>query len=309
MIKVEIILDKKNYMPSETVRGKIFLKTQTDFYLKSLYARFYKHQKIFLKTLDKKDPNILIDKNNIQKDTKCLISEKMQLCSGITIFPFNLRIKDDENTSGQAKGYFYDVVCQLENNFKLEVICDAENTVITRDKSIIVVKKAADGSFIDIKIGKSSFLFFTYNHLHYRIQMDKEIYFVGDNVEVNFFPMSKTSKSLISSIDVNLYEIAVFYIDNENFMRSKLISSFQAFPINRNRFKINMRLPLNIGPTMTNTEFSLRIEIYFNLNLYNGTRIKVKKNVSIGQMLLDIPEIEGEMYYRSNTYCEQVIDY
>lgn len=309
MARIEILLDTNVYFPAQTVRGRVSVKTHEPLNAAFLKIRFFKSQKLFLKKVDGTEPKVLIDKNRVIIDREFMIADHIYLPSGIAIFPFRMNLKPDENGSGQMKGYFYDLVCQVKNNYNLEAQCHVGDQVIRAEKSFTVLDRNKEKQFIDSKIRLSSFICLLTKSIQFRIQTDKEWYFTGDNVQIECFPISKTSRSMISGIDANLYEIAVFNRESGNILRSRMASTFQAFPLNKNHFRMQFRLPMNIGPTITEKDFVIRTAVFFNIKFYNGSSMKIKKYINVGQIALEIPEIESALYYETKTYCEQIIDY
>lgn len=309
MDRIEILLDKGTYFPAQTVKGKISIKTHKPLGAAFLKIRFFKHQKVFLRKLDGTEPKTLIDKDQIMIDREFVIAERICLSSGVSIFPFRMNLRLDENGSGQMKGYFYDVVCQVQNNYSLEAQCRIGDQVTKTEKNFVVLDRNEEKQFIDSKIRLSSFLCLLVKSIQFRIQTDKEWYFAGDSIQIECFPISKTSKSMISGIDANLYEIVIFKREGGNILRSKMVSSFQAFPLNKNHFRMQFRLPMNVSPTITEKDFVIRTAAFFSVKFYNGSTMKIKKYINVSQMVLEIPEIESALYYETKTYCEQTIDY
>lgn len=307
MVRIEIFLDENVYLPAQAVKGRVSVKTHEPLSATLLRIRFLKSQKVFLKEIRESEPKVLIDKEQVAIDREFMIAETICLSSGITIFPFRMYLRLSENGSGQLRGHFYDMMCQIQNNYSLEVQCCIGSQVVCAEKSLVILDRNEEKQFIDSRIRIGSFMCLMTKSIQFRIQTDREWYFGGDTVQIDCFLTSKTNKSLISGVDANLHEIVIFNRDTESILRTKIMSSFQAYPLGKNHFRIKFRLPTTIA-TMTERDFVVRTAAFFTVKFYNGSSMKIKKYINVAQISLEIPEIDSALYYETNTYCEQVFN-
>lgn len=307
MIKIE--LNKTHYFPTNIIEGAIKLKISELTLVKSLKLRFYKKQKILLKKIDGLSPEIIIDEDKIIRESIHDFCQNCELSSGEHTFPFKIKLKHEENGTGKIKGYFYDSVCQVENFCILEGICSTNNNDYHSEKLISIYDKNEEKRQTDLNIKTHTFLCLFDKTILYRILLDKVWYTKGDNIAVECFSVTKTSKPVIAGISGKLYQLVIINRPGNNIIKAKQMCTSNGFPSNRNRFKIQFRIPMNAGPSITEAAFTVRTVLFLEIKLYSGSILKIKKYLNIGEPFFEIPEIESKSIETGKVFSEVFIDY
>ncbi|ELA42511.1 uncharacterized protein VICG_00610 [Vittaforma corneae ATCC 50505] len=291
------------------IEGQIRLKIEDLIMIKSLNMKFYKKQKILLKKIDGSIPELIIDSERIVSESMHEFCQNCELNSGEHVFPFKLKLKYEENGTGTVKGYFYDSVCQIENICVLEGICIAYNSKYSTKKIVSIFDKNEEKCQTDFKIKTNTFLCLFDKTIPYRILLDKLWYIRGDSISVDCFSIVKTSQPVVASVSGKLYQLVIINWPEHNIIKSKLMCISNGFPSNKNRFKLQFRIPMNTGPSITEKEFVVRTVIFFELKLYNGSVLKIKKYLNIGEPYFELPDIENKSFAKGITFSERILEY
>lgn len=306
---VELKFDKTFYFPSQAVEGTVSVYCDYPKLAKSIKLRFYKKLKTTIKKIDGTLPEILVDTETIEKDYTCLICENNDLKSGCNTFPFSFNVKGDETGTGIAKSYFSDTMCILENSFFVQAIYEGSDGIITEQKHLSIINQLKEKTFIDTKIKASTFMCLFAKSINYRIQTDKQWYSRGDTINLSFSSLTKTETPMIASITANLYQLIAFSKPVINTVKSKLITTFSAVPTSKNTFKMQFRVPMSLCPNIADKDFTVQCVIFFNLNLFSGKQIKIKKYLNIGEAHFEIPKIETRLNSENYVYVMRHLDY
>jgi len=306
---IEVRLSKRYYFPTNTVEGQIRLKLPTETMIRCLKLRFYKKQKLLLKRIDGTAPEILVDEEGVLRETTELFCENCQLEAGEHVFPFRFKLKYEENGTGKVKGYFYDSVCHIESACVLEGTCTTFNGEYRAEKMVSIFDRNEEKCQTDIKIKTSTFACIFDKTMLYRILLDREWYFKGDCITVECMPVSRTSRPIVAGVSGKLYQLVMLRHPGCGEIKPKLMGTSAGFPVNRNRFKLQFRVPVNAGPSITEDSFAVRMLLFVELRLYNGTVVKVKKYLNVGEPAFELPEIEKTYFARGKVFAERSFEY
>lgn len=306
---IEVRLDKPYYFPAQTIDGQIKVKISEMQIIKNLSVRLFKKQKIYLKSTNGKTPEVLLDEEKILRDITHILCENCTLKTGEHTFPFKIKLKLEEGGTGLAKGYFYDSFFSIENQFIIQATYNTVDSTETVDKRIPVVDRYEDKQITDFKIKTSTLLCFLSRSIVYRIQTDKPWYFKGDNVVIECFCLSKSVGPIISEITGNLGQIVTLKKDNTNIVKSRILLSTSAFPSNKNTYKFHFRIPMNLGPNISEADFSIRTVLFLNIKLFNGSSIKFKKYLNVCEPEFEFPKIDDNSLLKGMIFCDKILEY
>lgn len=306
---IEIHLNKSHYFPTNVIEGQVKLKIEELTMIKSLNMRFYKKQKVLLKKIDGSTPVIIIDSERVVRESTHELCQNCELNSGEHIFPFKLKLKYEENGTGRIKGYFYDSICQIENICVLEGACITYNSEYLAEKAVSIFDKNEEKCQTDFKIKIKTLLCLFDKTMLYRILVDKSWYVRGDSVSVDCFSVTKISQPVVANVSGKLYQLVIINQPGNNTIKSKLMCTSNGFPSNRNRFKLQFRIPMSAGPSITEEKFTVRTVLFLELKLYNGSSLKIKKYLNIGEPYLELPDIEKKNFVRGTVFSEKILEY
>lgn len=306
---IEIQLNKPHYFPSNTIEGQVKLKTAEQVVVKFLKLRFYRKHRILLKKIDGSVPEIIFDEEKIIRENFYILGENCELEPGEHSFPFILRLKYEENGTGKMKGYFYDSVCNIENICMLEGSCSIDDMEHIVEKTVSIFDKHEEKQQTDLKIKTSTFFCLFDHNVLYRVMVDKLWYVQGDKITVECFPVSKTTHPLVAGISGKLYQLVLINQPWLSTVKSKLMLSSNGFPHNKNKFKLQFRIPMNAGPSITEMGFTVKMVLFLELRLYNGAIMKIKKYLNIGESSFEVPEIEQRSFVNGTVFAEKVLKY
>lgn len=306
---IEIRLDKQYYFPTQVIDGQIKIKISEMQIVKNLSVRLFKKQKICLKNTDGKKPEVVIDEEKILRDKTHVLCENYTLKRGEHIFPFKIKLRLEEGGTGLTKGYFYDSFFYIENQFIIQAICNTIDNNEVIDKKIPVVDRYEDKQISDLKINTSTLICFLSRSIMYRIQTDKPWYFKGDNVAVECFSISKTVEPIVSEITGNLGQIVILKNNNTSIVKSRVLLSTSGFPSNKNRYKLQFRIPMNLGPNISEPNINVRTVLFLNIKLFNGSSVKFKKYLNICEPGFEFPKIDENVLAEGIIFSEKILDY
>lgn len=306
---IEILLDKQFYFPTQKVEGKIQIKVAEQQIIKSLKVRFYKKQRALIKKTIEMQNNAYFDQEKIVRESIHGFCDNCELHPGLHVFPFNFILRFDENGTGKCKGYFDDALCEIENNFMIQVICMVGNDRLTIEKEVSIFDRSLEKLHTDIKMKINSFICFFRRTVFYRIQTDKLWYFKGDQIVINCFPISKLKRPLISGITGKVYQIMAINNGKNKFIKSRNLQTVTGFPVNKNKFSLQFRIPMNVGSSITEEDFYVKTVLIVEVQMFNGASIKTKKILNIGQLPFEVPEIEKTRYADGIVFAERSLEY
>lgn len=306
---LQIQLDKQFYFPTEIVEGKLTLKLTEPAIIRDLKLYITKEQKVLLKLMNNEETNVIVDKKNTEKESVHSLCANYELGPGLHTFPFKFILKYNENGTGGSKGYFDDSVCYIENFFLIRAGCITSGPEYKIEKKVIIFDRNEEKTQTDVKIKKSSLTCLFDKKTAYRIQTDKLWYFRGDNVVVDLFPLSNSKKKIVTGVNVKMYQIMTIKDKNEEIVKSRRVADLEESLSNKNRFRIHFRIPMNAGPTITEKEFSVKTLLVFDLKLYNGRLMKVRKFLNVGEAMFEVPSVEESSYNDGTTFREFYVHY
>ncbi|KAM0679706.1 hypothetical protein GINT2_001958 [Glugoides intestinalis] len=306
---IEILLDKQFYFPTQKVEGKIQFKIAEQQIIKSLKLRFYKKQRTLIKKTAQIEQDAYFDHEKTVRDSIHGFCDNCELSPGLHIFPFNFILRFDENGTGKCKGYFDDALCEIENTFVIQGIYTVGNDRYTVEKEVSIFDRSQVKLHSDIKITINSFLCFFRRTVLYRIQTDKLWYFKGDQIVINCFPNSSLKRPLISGITGKIYQIMAINNGKDRSIRSRHLLTANGFPVNKNKFTLQFRIPMNVGPSITEEDFYVKTILIVDVQLFNGVSIKTKKVLNIGQLSFEVPEIEQARYVDGIVFATRALEY
>lgn len=306
---IEVHLNKRYYFPTNTVEGQIKLKVSDQTMIKCLRLRFYKKQKFLLKKIDGTVPEVLLDEESIVRENTQVFCQNCELDSGEHIFPFRFKLKHEESGTGKVKGYFYDSVCHIESICVLEGTCTTLDREYRTEKMVSIFDKSEEKSQTDIKIKTSTFACIFDKTMLYRILLDKGWYFKGDCISVECFPVAQTPTPVVAGVSGKLYQLVVLKHPGCGEIKPKLMCTSTGFPTNKNRFRLQFRIPVSAGPSITEDGFVVRMLLFVELKLYNGSVVKIKKYLNVGEPAFELPEIERRHFARGKVFAEKSFEY
>lgn len=291
-MKIDINFKKAYFLPSQTAEGIITIFCDSPVIIKSLKLRFYKIVKIKYKKIDGTIPETIEESEKILEEKFYSICENMDLKLGYNSFPFSFLISKEEKSTGIAKSYFLDSMCILERSFMIQSICETSQERYSAEKHLSIVNFSNEKPVVDMKLRSSGYFCIFKRNFNFRIQTDKQWYSRGDNISISLSSLNKADSPYIASIQANVYQIVVFHCPKLNTSKSKLLTTFNAIPMGKNTFKLNFRVPMSLSPSISDEDFTVQSVLIFNLNLYNGKQIKIRKILSIGEAYFEMPTSE-----------------
>lgn len=306
---IELHLDKKYYFATNLVEGEIKLKVEKPVMVKSLELKFYKKQSFLLKKIDGSTPEVLIDEENVVRENTVLFCKDSEFDIGAYVFPFKFKLKHEENGTGKIKGYFYDSVCNIENVCMLVGKCTTSEDEYSVERTLSIFDKSEEKRQTDIKIKMNTFICMFERTMLYRILLDRVWYFKGDSITVECFPVTQALTPVVAAVSGKLYQVVMLDQTRANMIKPKLMSTSTGFPVSRNRFKLQFRIPVNAGPTITEESFSVRMLLFIELKLYNASVLKIRKYLNVGEPSFDLPEIERKHFLHGKVFPEKDFEY
>lgn len=305
---IVIRLTKQFYFPKQIVEGCIELRTEKTILVKDMKLRLYRTQEIQLQSTNEMEAECILDEKKILKERTYDFCKNIEIGPGMHQFPFKMKIGVEETGTGVCKGYFYDSIGKIENRCMLQGICTTSEDEYIVEKEICIFDGAQDSIQTDVKIKTSTLLCLLNRSVVYRLVSDKLWYCKGDNITIDCSLLTPSKQPIVSGVSGKVYQIMTMKKNGNNIFKSRHLITAAGFPSSRNRFQIKFRIPMNACPSIVEKQATSRTVIIFEISLFNGSVMKVRKYLNVGDPCFDLPSLDEKVYEKGLVFVERVIE-
>ncbi|KAL7349676.1 putative thioredoxin-interacting protein [Encephalitozoon intestinalis] len=308
--KIKIDLDKEMYPGGSEVRGAVDIKMRSPLRISKINLVFSKTTRLKIQEIERKENT---ENNEVEKiydgyrhEFEIYSSDDPleEVSSGHHRFPFRFMLRREDEGSLEIKGVYFDILCNIRSIYDLYAeiyILGVHNPAYTVRREIQIVDPIMEPRNFNTAIDVLSPICFLSRRYNIRLEVDKEFYYSGDCLVTEASIPSKKPK--IKRMECFIYEILSVSVEGKEILRTKYIGGGEAEHYDGGRvLRASLKIPSTTPSTVMGSNFSIRVVLFINLELYRGTPVRIKKYIHVIKKNIIHPEIdcmdvlEGEIY-------------
>ncbi|KAG5859763.1 hypothetical protein KMI_05g09480 [Encephalitozoon hellem] len=307
--KVEIDLDKEIYEGGSEVRGAIDIKMRFPLCITKINLILSKEVSLKVQEIARKEEHgeeFGKTRDGYRYEFEVYSNEDPlgEISSGHHRFPFRFLLRKNDEGSSEVKGVYFDVLCHIKSTYGLHAevyVLGIHNPAYTARKEIQVVDPITESRNFHTIIEVVSPICFLSKRYNINFEVNKQFYYSGDYLNIEAAISSRSPR--IKSMECFIYEILSVSTESKNILRTKYIGGGQGEHRSDGRvLRATLRIPSTTPSTVSGSDFSIKVVLFINLELYRGTPVRVKKYIPVIKKNMVYPEIdcmdvlEGEVY-------------
>ncbi|AFN83079.1 hypothetical protein EROM_051490 [Encephalitozoon romaleae SJ-2008] len=312
--RIKIDLDKEIYESGSEIKGAIDIKMRCPLCITKINLILSKAMKMKIQEIDRKEGSgekfeKIYDGYRYEFEVYSNDDPLGEISSGHHKFPFRFLLRKEDEGSSEIKGVYFDVLCHIKSIYDLYAeiyVLGIHNPVYTVRKEIQVVDSITEPRDFHTTIDVISPICLLRKRYNIHFEVNKQFYYSGDYLTIEATIPSKNPK--IKSMECFAYEILNVSVEGREILRTKYIGGGQAEHHAGGRvLRATLKIPSTTPSTVTGSEFSIRVVLFVNLELYRGTPVRVKKYIPVIKKNIVYPEIDCMDVLEGEVYPERIL--
>lgn len=293
--KLIILLDKELYESDEFITGKVSLKSRVPLKTNKIRLNFTKSRVMEICKIESpgaKGIKYSSNKKEYSYDFD-LYKDSDELSSGAHVFPFKFSLKSMDSSTTEIKGIYFDYLVNIVNNYILTCslfLVGNPEPLYETTKEVQVVEIIDRTEYFQTKLEISTVMCLFYKTYTLKFQLNKPIYFSGDQMKLDI-SMNRSISKIIKSIECNLYEVMTIQSPELDIIRTRYVVGGNAI-LEKRSSSLSLRIP-STTPTCVNEDtFGLKILMFINITFLNNGPIRIRKYLQVIKRRNELPDLE-----------------